>query len=139
MIVTDRCRFKLIYQNLFLLNKKHIHVFLSFNSRSMHYYLLLVIRREIVATIYILLSDFISMASTPIHVKILMFAGQIVLAFIYGTFGTILTFLLFVRSGPKKFFRRVERSTPPAQATDPIYGKHEMIKLKVNRFLSLIL
>jgi hypothetical protein len=105
----------------------------------MHYYLLLVIRREIVATIYILLSDFISMASTPIHVKILMFAGQIVLAFIYGTFGTILTFLLFVRSGPKKFFRRVERSTPPAQATDPIYGKHEMIKLKVNRFLSLIL
>lgn len=30
----------------------------------------------------------------------------------------------------QSFFRRVERPTPPAQATDPVYGKHEMIKLK---------
>jgi hypothetical protein len=92
-----------------------------------------------VATIHILLSDYISMASIPIHVKILMFVGQIVLTVIYGTLGTILTLLLFVRSGPTKFFRRVERSTPPAQATDPIYGKHDLIKLKVNRFLASIL
>ncbi|CAF1022012.1 unnamed protein product [Rotaria sordida] len=70
------------------------------------------------------------MASIPISVKILMLIGQIILACIYGTFGTILTVLLFLRIGPKKFFRRVDRPSPPAQATDPVYGEHGMIKLK---------
>jgi hypothetical protein len=60
-----------------------------------------------------------------------MFIGQIVLALFYGTLGTIMTSLLFLRLGRAKFFRKVERPTPPAQATDPVYGKHEMIKLKV--------
>jgi hypothetical protein len=71
------------------------------------------------------------MASTPTSVKILMFTGQIVLALFYGTLGSIATFLQLIRLGPKKFFGRVERPTPPAQATDPIYGKHDMLKLKV--------
>jgi hypothetical protein len=71
------------------------------------------------------------MASKPMALKVAMFIGQLVLTFIYGMLGTILTFLLFLRLGPKKFFRRVERPTPPPQATDPVYGKHEMIKLKV--------
>ncbi|CAF0779997.1 unnamed protein product [Rotaria sp. Silwood1] len=70
------------------------------------------------------------MASTPIMVKILMLIGQIIFACVYGTFGTILTCLLFLRLGPKKFFRRVERPTPPIQATDPVYGEQGMIKLK---------
>jgi len=71
------------------------------------------------------------MASIPIHVKILTVVGQIVLTVIYGTLGTISALLLFVRSGPTKFFRRVERPKPPSQATDPVYGKHQLIKLKV--------
>jgi hypothetical protein len=71
------------------------------------------------------------MASTPITKKIAMLVGQLVLAYIYGMLGIILTALQFIRTGPQKFFRRVERPTPPAQATDPVYGKHEMIKLKV--------
>lgn len=32
--------------------------------------------------------------------------------------------------GPTKFFKRVQRPTPPPQATDPAYGTHELIKLK---------
>lgn len=78
------------------------------------------------------------MASTSTIAKILLFTGQLVLAFSYGTLGIILTFLQFIRLGPTKFFRRVERPTPPSQAIDPVYGKHEMIKLKVI-FLFLIL
>jgi hypothetical protein len=76
------------------------------------------------------------MASTPTIVKLLMFTGQIVFAFFYGTLGTILTILQFFRLGPNKFFRRVSRPIPPALATDPIYGKHDMIKLKVILFFS---
>jgi len=70
------------------------------------------------------------MATTSSIVKILSILVQIILSFFYGTLGTILTFLLFLRLGRKKFFQRVQRPTPPAQATDPVYGKHEMIKLK---------
>ncbi|UJR37562.1 hypothetical protein I4U23_030263 [Adineta vaga] len=70
------------------------------------------------------------MASPPIHIKILFLIGQLVLVLFYGTLGTVLTFLGFLRSGPNKFFRKVERSTPPPQALDPIYGEHKMIKLK---------
>jgi hypothetical protein len=78
------------------------------------------------------------MASTPTIVKIVTLIGQIILTFVYGTLGTILTFLQFLRIGPKKFFNQVERPTPPAQATDPVYGKHDMIKLKVVLFLSIL-
>jgi len=78
------------------------------------------------------------MASTPPIVKIVMLIARIILTLFYGTLGSILTLLQFVRIGPKKFFRRVERPTPPARATDPIYGKHDMIKLKVVLFFSLL-
>jgi len=70
------------------------------------------------------------MAPPPLTVKILMFVGQMTLALFYGTLGSILTLLQCIRIGPKLFFRRVERAIPPVQATDPVYGKHEMIKLK---------
>lgn len=71
------------------------------------------------------------MASTPIVVKVATLIVQIILALFYGTLGTILTFLQLLRIGPGKFFGRVQRPVPPSQATDPIYGRHEMIKLKV--------
>ncbi len=78
------------------------------------------------------------MALTSPLAKILLLIGQLVLVFIYGTLGIILTFLQFIRLGPTKFFRQVERPTPPAQATDPVYGKHEMIKLKVILFFFIL-
>ena len=71
------------------------------------------------------------MAPPPVVVKLLMLVGQVVLACIYGLLGTALTALLYLRLGREKFFRRGQRPTPPPQATDPIYGKHDMIKLKV--------
>lgn len=64
--------------------------------------------------------------------------GQIILVGIYGVLGTIMAFLLFLRLGREKFFRRVSRPKPPSVATDPIYGKHEMIKLKV-MFISFVI
>lgn len=71
------------------------------------------------------------MVPPPLVVKILMLVGQLVLAGIYGLLGTILTALLYLRLGREKFFRRGQRPSPPPQATDPAYGKHDMIKLKV--------
>ena len=65
-------------------------------------------------------------------VQALMLAVKIVLACVYGLMGSIGTVLICLRLGPKKFFRRVERPTPPPQATDPVYGKHDMLKLKVD-------
>lgn len=49
---------------------------------------------------------------------------------LYGIYGSIMTFLRLIRLGSKRFFRRVDRSTPPPRALDSIYGTHEMIKLK---------
>lgn len=70
------------------------------------------------------------MPSTPLPLKIVLGVGQIVLALFYGALGSILTLLLFIRSGPAKFFRRVQRPSPPSKATDSVYGTHEMITLK---------
>ncbi|CAF4281108.1 unnamed protein product, partial [Adineta steineri] len=56
------------------------------------------------------------MDSIPIHTQILMVVGKIVLTLFYGTLGTFSTVLLLIYNGPSKFFRRVERATPPAQA-----------------------
>ncbi|CAF0943619.1 unnamed protein product [Adineta ricciae] len=70
------------------------------------------------------------MAPAPAYVKILLAVGQIVLALFYGTLGTVFTLLHLLRSGREKFFRRVERPTPPQVALDPIYGEHKMLKLK---------
>lgn len=71
------------------------------------------------------------MPPTPTIVKLAFATGQLVFALIYGTLGTVLTFLQFLRLGPRKFFTRVSRPTPPAVAIDPVYGAHELIKLKV--------
>jgi hypothetical protein len=76
--------------------------------------------------------DFSTMASKSIGFKLLLFVGQISLAYIYGLFGSLLTILLFLRLGIRKFFKRVERPLPPTQALDSVHGKHDMIKLKVN-------
>ena len=72
------------------------------------------------------------MTPVPITLKILIFIGRLTFACIYGTLGIILTLLRFFKIGPKRFFRRVERSTPPSKAIDPAYGTHEMLKLKVD-------
>ncbi len=76
------------------------------------------------------------MASTSPIFKLASVTGQIVLSVFYGSLGTLLTFLQLLRIGPTKFFGRVQRPTPPAQATDPVYGKHDMLKLKVILFIS---
>ena len=75
--------------------------------------------------------DSIAMSLTSTALRLAMFAGQIVMTLFYGTLGTFATFALFVRLGRADFFKRVKRPTPPAVSTDPIYGKHEMKKLKV--------
>ncbi|CAF4136746.1 unnamed protein product [Adineta steineri] len=62
------------------------------------------------------------MDSIPIHTKILMLVGKIILVLFYGTSETFSTFLLLIYNGPSKFFRRVERATPPAQAMNPSSG-----------------
>ncbi|CAF3273212.1 unnamed protein product [Rotaria socialis] len=65
-----------------------------------------------------------------IGIKILVLIGKLVLSCFYGTVGAVLAALLFIQLGPRKFFRRVERPKLPAQATDPVHGQHDMIKLK---------
>ena len=82
----------------------------------------------------ILFLDHIVMASTSLPLKLVLLVGQLVLAAFYGTLGTILTFLQLLRIGPAKFFGRVQRPKPPAVATDPNYGTHKMITLKVMLF-----
>jgi hypothetical protein len=77
------------------------------------------------------------MASTPITLRVGMLVGQIVMVLFYGTLGTIATFVQFLRLGRADFFKRVKRPTPPAPSTDPIYGKHEMMKLKVTPIFEL--
>lgn len=69
--------------------------------------------------------------SKPEMLEYVMFVGQIILAIFYGTIGTFMTMLLFITAGPKKFFRRVQRPSLPAVATDPIFGKHGVLVLKV--------
>ena len=63
--------------------------------------------------------------------KILMLVGQLVLALFYGSLGSLMAVLLCLRLGPRRFFRRVERSVPPAAANNPVYGEHALLKLKV--------
>jgi len=59
------------------------------------------------------------------------FIGLNCLAFIYGLYGILLFIFQFLRVGSKRFLKRVERPTPPEKATNPIFGVHNMIKLKV--------
>lgn len=60
------------------------------------------------------------------------FFGLVFFSFLYGFLGYVLSILQFIRLGPRRFFHRVARPTPPVRALDPIYGDHSMIKLKVS-------
>jgi len=59
------------------------------------------------------------------------FIGLNCLTLIYGLYGILLFIFQFLRVGSKRFLKRVERPTPPEKATNPIFGVHNMIKLKV--------
>jgi hypothetical protein len=84
-------------------------------------------------------STFIEVAATPVSMVVYSFIGLSCLSFIYGVFGILLMILRLIRVGPKLFFKRIERPVPPTKALDPIYGTHEMIKLKVLDLLFLLL
>ena len=71
------------------------------------------------------------MALPPLVFDALVIVGSLVLVYVYGILGTLLTILLFVKVGREKFFRRVPRPQPPIQAQDPTYGQHNFITLKV--------
>jgi len=58
------------------------------------------------------------------------FIGLNCLAFVYGLYGILLTLFHFLRVGSKRFLKRVDRPTPPDKATNPIFGVHNVIKLK---------
>lgn len=78
------------------------------------------------------------MALKSIAFNVALIIGQLILVGFYGVLGTLATFFLFLRLGPSKFFTRVPRPRPPTAATDPVYGKHEMITLKVMFFSFVI-
>jgi len=77
----------------------------------------------------------ISRASAIAH----SFIGLNCLAFIYGLYGILLTIFQFLRVGSKRFLNQVERPTPPEKATNPIFGIHNMLKLKVYIYFFLTL
>jgi hypothetical protein len=81
--------------------------------------------------------DYIEIPASPVSMVVYSFIGLNCLAFLYGIFGALLTFFRFLRLGSKRFFKRVDRPTPPSKAMDPIYGTHDMIKLKVIIYFSL--
>ncbi|CAF2933575.1 unnamed protein product [Rotaria sp. Silwood2] len=72
----------------------------------------------------------IDVSATPVSIVAYSFIGITYLAVLYGIYGALCTFFQFIRVGRKRFFQRVDRPSPPSKATDPIYGNHEMIKLK---------
>ena len=78
--------------------------------------------------------DYIQSLMSPVSMVAYSFIGLTCLTFIYGIYGAMLAFLQFLSLGPRRFFRKVNRPTPPAKAMDPIYGEHQMMKLKVTNF-----
>lgn len=78
--------------------------------------------------------DFIDIPSSPASIFAYSIVGLGLLSFLYGIFGILLTIVQFIVVGKKRFFKRVDRPKPPVKAMDPIYGKHEMIKLNVIYF-----
>ncbi|CAF0857293.1 unnamed protein product [Rotaria sp. Silwood1] len=72
----------------------------------------------------------IDVSATPVSIVAYSFIGITYLAILYGIYGALFTFFQFLRVGRKRFFQRVDRPSPPSKAMDPIYGNHEMIKLK---------
>lgn len=76
------------------------------------------------------------MGLKQIVIKGVVYACSFVLVQIFGSLGTFMTILAFLKLGYAKFFRRVSRPQIPIQAQDPVYGQHNMITLKVlDRFL----
>ncbi|CAF1069453.1 unnamed protein product [Rotaria sordida] len=72
----------------------------------------------------------IDVSATPVSIIAYSFIGITYLAFLYGIYGVLLTLFQFLCVGRKRFFQRIDRPSPPSKAMDPIYGNHEMIKLK---------
>ena len=75
--------------------------------------------------------DFIEIPTSPASFAAYSFIGLACLTFLYGIYGTICAVLQFLRMGPRRYFRRVERPKPPAKAMDSLHGEHQMLKLKV--------
>lgn len=79
--------------------------------------------------------DYIEIPASAASVVAYSFIGLTCLTFLYGIYGFFLAMLQFLRFGPKRYFRRVDRPTPPAKAMDTAYGEHHMMKLKVMFYL----
>jgi hypothetical protein len=82
--------------------------------------------------------DYIEIAASPVSMIVYSFIGLSCLAFVYGLYGSLATFIKFLCLGSKRFFKQVDRPKPPSKAMDRIYGTHEMIKLKVLILIYLI-
>ncbi|CAF0819850.1 unnamed protein product [Adineta ricciae] len=74
--------------------------------------------------------EYLDITATPISLVVYSFLGLLCTTFLYGIYGIFLTILKFLRYGHKRFFTQISRPEPPVKATDRIYGKHEMLKLK---------
>jgi hypothetical protein len=75
--------------------------------------------------------DFIEITTSPTSLVVYSFIGLTCLTFLYGIYGTIFAILQFLRLGPRRYFRRVDRPKPPAKAMNSVHGEHQMMKLKV--------
>ncbi len=75
--------------------------------------------------------DYIDVSASPVSMVAFSFFGLLALSVLYGMYGLILTAFQFLLLGPKRFLKQSDRPTPPPKATNTMYGKHEMIKLKV--------
>jgi hypothetical protein len=75
--------------------------------------------------------DFIEIPTSPTSLVVYSFIGLTCLTFLYGIYGTIFAILQFLRLGPRRYFRRVDRPKPPAKAMNSVHGEHQMMKLKV--------
>ncbi len=78
--------------------------------------------------------DYIDVSASPASMVVFSFFGLLGLSVLYGMYGLIITAFQFLLIGPKRFFKKIDRPIPPPKATNAIYGKHEMIKLKVCSF-----
>ncbi len=75
--------------------------------------------------------DYIEIPTSPASMVVYSFIGLTCLTFLYGMYGTLFAILQFLRLGPRRYFRKVDRPKPPAKAMSSIHGEHQMMKLKV--------
>jgi hypothetical protein len=75
--------------------------------------------------------DYIEIPTSAASYVAYSFIGLACLTFLYGIYGTIFAALQFLRMGPRRYFRRVQRPKPPTKAMDSLHGEHQMLKLKV--------